>query len=85
MPMLTVTGMRAPDAGRERHLLHVASQPLRDRRGELGIRLRHDQHELLAAIARDEVDAAHAAPQPVGEVPQDVVAGIVAVGVVDRP
>jgi hypothetical protein len=46
-------------------------------------RVRHDDDELLAAIAAGQIHAAHIVAQPPGKFAQHIVAGIVAMGVVD--
>ena len=52
----------------------------------LGVRqagVRHDHHELLAAVAARQVDGAHIGGQPHGELAQHLVADVVAEAVVD--
>ena len=51
--------------------------------GRAGVGVRHQQHELLAAGAHDDVLAAHLAEQQRGDAHQHAVAGLVAEAVVD--
>ena len=65
--------------------LEVAQQPLGDReRVRLAPGAVEQQRELVAAEARGGVALAQAAAQPVGHRAEQLVAGVVAVAVVDR-
>ena len=54
-----------------------------DDAGSGGLGLGHDDGELVAADAREQVRAAHGAGQVRRDVDQDLIAGLVAEGVVD--
>src|SRR3546814_4658291 len=49
----------------------------------LDIGVRHHDDEFLAAVARHQVDVAHAPRYPLGQLDQHLVAALVAVAVVD--
>ena len=62
-----------------------AAQPLGHHAGDMQVGLGHHDDEFLATIAAGEIDAADRFADPHREFPQHVVAGIVAVVIVDRP
>ena len=74
--------MRLP-VGREPLLGDDAPELLGEDRALLDVRLGEDQHELLAAVPADHVGRPKVRGDRLGDAPQHVVAGRVAVGVVD--
>ena len=75
--MLTVTRGSA-SAGRLGDSANAQADALGDRGRALETAARHHHRELLAAVARADVEDAHRAPQDVGDVLDDGVAGQVA-------
>src|SRR6266851_1767098 len=69
---------------RERFAGDRTPQPLRDHARDVQIGLWHHDHKFLAAIAAGQIDAADRLADPDCEFAQYVVAGIMAVFVVDR-
>ena len=67
----------------DRELGHAHADPLGDELGAVEIRAGKEQRELLAAVAGGRVDVADGLLEHLGECPQDVVPGQVAVAVVD--
>ncbi len=84
MPIEIVTGMAPPLLDGERLGGDAPAQPLRHHGGHRHVGLRHDDDELFAAVPAREIDAADRSFDAQREIAQHVVAGIVAVGVVDR-
>ena len=64
-------------------LLDTLAQSLGEYLGSIDGGFGEDHHELLAAVARDDVDGAHVAAHLHPHLPQDVVANQVAVLIVD--
>src|SRR3546814_13122128 len=62
---------------------HQAAHAVGNGDGDLGIDVRHHDDEFLAAVARHQVDVAHAPRYPLGQLDQHLVAALVAVAVVD--
>src|SRR5258705_5416263 len=60
------------------------AQPFGHHARDMQVRLRHHDHKFLTAIAAGQIDAADRLAHPHGEFAQYVVAGVVAVSVVDR-
>src|SRR4029079_12920272 len=85
-------GAAGRDRGPDRRSVGTRDADLRKREADLvGVRHRllrgrpiEDRDELLAAIAGDEVGSAEAGPEDVGEGPQDRVACVMPVLLVDR-
>jgi hypothetical protein len=79
---------RDPDAlaagDGERLLHHEASKLLGQPHRLLGERLGEDEHELLAAVPPEGIAGTDRTADEIGDLPQDRVAGVVSVGVVDR-
>ena len=84
---------RNADAGRRAHVrvaeldrlgAHVLEHALRGRMRGLAVGARQQHRELVAAEPPDQVGLARLGGQRVGDVPEEVVAGAVAVGVVDQ-
>src|SRR5688572_30976052 len=69
--------------GRHRPRGQGLAEPLGEALRALEIGLRQEDRELLAAVARGKVDLTDGRAQDVGEGLEDVVAGLVAVAVVD--
>ena len=82
-PALSVTSSTWPSSSRDLAPADETAQLLGAGRGRIGVRLGHDDHEFLAAVATHEVDRPDVRAQDVGDFAQDGVAGHVAVGVVD--
>ena len=82
--MLTVKCTGRSDADVERLLRDALAKPLGEDDSALARRLRKNHHELLAAVARHDVDLAHGLLEQRAELAQHAVAGEVARGVVDR-
>ena len=68
----------------ERLRLYGGAHALGDSGGDDERRVRHHDDEFLAAEPADEIGAAHDAAHALGEMLQHLVAGVMAVGVVDR-
>ncbi len=69
---------------RERLTGDRAPQPLGHHAGDMQIGFRHHDHELLAAVAAGQIDAADRLADTHGEFPEHVVAGVMAIAVIDR-
>jgi hypothetical protein len=76
-------GQRRLAAHRDRAVLDLQPDPLRDGRGVFLVRVRQNDRKLVAAETRQNVDFADAFGQLGGDLLQQVVAGEMAVAVVD--
>ncbi len=81
MPTLIVAAPSS-DAGREA-LRDLGTQVLSELQRAAGVRLRHQHRELVAGEAGDDVGGAHPLAQDLGDLADQVVAGLVAEPVVD--
>lgn len=75
---------KALSEGREAVNVEVLASPVRQDLSLIKLGLGQHQHELLTAVARDEVGGAYGPRQQLAECAQDLVAGIVTVMVVDQ-
>ena len=82
MPTLIVAGS-ASGAGRAA-LGDLGAQVLAQLQRPVGIGLRHQHRELVAGEAGDDVGGPHPFAQDLGDLADQVVAGVVAEAVVDR-
>ena len=77
-------GDRLPVRDLQRRLGNNGAEPLGDLDGFARHRLRQDQHELLAAVASEEVGRPDVVDDDVGDLSKHGVTAVVAEGVVDR-